>query len=55
MVINLSNVNQEFIIVKDPTGHDSETNREKKSIISPSEKSDVFHVIFFSWHSEPQI
>ena len=47
MVINLFSVNQEFVTFKDPTGHDSETNREKKSIFSTSEKSDVFHVIFF--------
>ena len=47
MVINLFSVNQEFATVKDPTGHDSETNREKKSIFSTSEKSDVSRYIFF--------
>ena len=47
MVINLFSVNQEFVTFIDPTGQDSETNREKKSIFSTSEKSDVFHVIFF--------
>ena len=35
MVINLFSVDQEFVTVKDPTGHNSETNREKNLFFRP--------------------